>query len=548
MMSSMKRSNLIAEKWELVSLGDLVKNPKSDLVDGPFGSNLKASEYIKTGVPVLKIQNIKANRFVRKQLSYITPAKANELSRHSFQAGDLIITKLGDPLGLCCRVPSDLVTGVIVADLMRLRPDEQIVDSGFLIHAVNSAVIQDQFKIITKGTTRSRVNLTIVRSIEINLPPLNEQHRIVSKIEELFSELDDGFASLKTAQAQLKIYRQALLKHAFEGKLTAQWRKDHADQLETADQLLGRIAKEREAHYQQQLKDWKQAVKEWESKPDADKRPPKPSQLKSNKDARLLSSRELPAGWHDLKLSDIVASIGQGWSPKCEKIPAVEGRWGVIKTTAIQPLRFNVAENKALPSSFRPRKWLQIEVGDILITRAGPRSRCGIVCLVTDTQPMIMLCDKAYLLRFPDSEIFSAYIAALLNSPDLTHAIEKLKTGINDSGVNITQNGFLDLRVQIPPFKEQQEIHRILEEQMSQIAHMEQDLEEQLQKAEALRQSILKKAFVGQLVAQDPADEPAGVLLARIRAERELVANTGERPVKSGGRTVRKSKATKKFT
>jgi len=161
---------------------------------------------------------------------------------------------------------------------------------------------------------------------------------------------------------------------------------------------------------------------------------------------------------------------------------------------------------------------------------------------------MIMLCDKAYLLRFPDSEIFSAYIAALLNSPDLTHAIEKLKTGINDSGVNITQNGFLDLRVQIPPFKEQQEIHRILEEQMSQIAHMEQDLEEQLQKAEALRQSILKKAFVGQLVAQDPADEPAGVLLARIRAERELVANTGERPVKSGGRTVRKSKATKKFT
>ncbi|MDP0971844.1 type I restriction endonuclease subunit S, partial [Klebsiella pneumoniae] len=79
---------------------------------------------------------------------------------------------------------------------------------------------------------------------------LNEQKRIVAKIEELFSELDNGIAVLKTAREQLKVYRQAVLKHAFEGKLTAQWRAENQDKLESPEQLLTRIQQEREARYQ----------------------------------------------------------------------------------------------------------------------------------------------------------------------------------------------------------------------------------------------------------------------------------------------------------
>ncbi len=135
----------LPQGWINVQLDDLVLNPKGDLVDGPFGSNLKSSEYVDSGIPVLKIQNIKANRFVRKRLSYVTPQKATELSRHSFLAGDLMITKLGEPLGLCCRVPADLEHGIFVADLMRLRPSAKIIDSSFLLHAINSVVVQNQF-------------------------------------------------------------------------------------------------------------------------------------------------------------------------------------------------------------------------------------------------------------------------------------------------------------------------------------------------------------------------------------------------------------------
>ena len=95
-----------------------------------------------------------------------------------------------------------------------------------------------------------------LNQLEIVIPPLPEQHRIVAKIEALFSELDKGIESFKTAREQLKIYRQALLKHAFSGKLTEQWRAENQDKLETAEALLQRIQTEREQRYQQQLKDW----------------------------------------------------------------------------------------------------------------------------------------------------------------------------------------------------------------------------------------------------------------------------------------------------
>lgn len=211
----------LPDHWAWVELKDLTENPKNDIVDGPFGSNLKSNEFIEVGIPVFKIQNIKENRFVDKNINFVSPTKAEELSRHSFQkGGDLIITKLGNPLGLCCKVPEKYPYGIIVADLMRFRPSTRRVVVQYLMYGINSVIVQNQFKAITKGTTRPRVNLTIVRGIKFPFPPLPEQRAIVSKIEQLFSELDNGIANLKLAQEQLKVYRQAVLKKAFEGELT----------------------------------------------------------------------------------------------------------------------------------------------------------------------------------------------------------------------------------------------------------------------------------------------------------------------------------------
>ena len=101
-------------------------------------------------------------------------------------------------------------------------------------------------------------------TIHVPIAPFNEQLRIVAKVEELFSELDKGVESLKKARTQLNIYRQAVLKQAFEGKLTAKWRENNKDKLEKPELFLARIEKERAARYERQLKEWKSAVKEWE--------------------------------------------------------------------------------------------------------------------------------------------------------------------------------------------------------------------------------------------------------------------------------------------
>jgi type I restriction enzyme S subunit len=377
------------------------------------------------------------------------------------------------------------------------------------------------FAKLDKSTTIPSLAKRDIEAINFPLPPLAEQKRIVAKIEELFSELDAGEERLRKARRQLGVYRQSLLKQAFEGKLTAQWRTQHPDLLSSPDQLLARIQAERQARYQQQLKEWEKAVKEWEEAATDEKRPPKPQKLTPSNDSIPVFDVDFPTGWCVLNLSQFVLELGQGWSPKCDNRPAEDGEWAVIKTTAIQSGDFAPSANKALPKHLPPRRWLALRAGEILITRAGPRSRCGVVCRVRADQPQLMLCDKAYRLVLSESATSSEYFERLLCSPAAMAAIEELKTGINDSGVNITQTAFLQLALPIPSLPEQQEIVRLLDEQFEVIERNEREIDAALCRSEALRQAILKKAFTGQLVPQDPADEPASELLTRLRAQKQ---------------------------
>ena len=138
-------------------------------------------------------------------------------------------------------MPEKYKYGIIVADLMRLRPNKLVVYDKFLIYAINCNVVQNQFKAITKGTTRPRVNLTIVREIQIPLPPLPEQRRIVQEIESRLSVCDKIEESIDHSLKQSEALRQSILKKAFEGKLVPQDPND-----EPASVLLARIKAERE--------------------------------------------------------------------------------------------------------------------------------------------------------------------------------------------------------------------------------------------------------------------------------------------------------------
>jgi type I restriction enzyme S subunit len=135
-----------------------------------------------------------------------------------------------------------------------------------------------------------------------------------------------------------------------------------------------------------------------------------------------------------------------------------------------------------------------------------------------------MLCDKAYRVRCEADRVTPAFLEVALNAPQVIDELDKLKTGISDSGVNLTQDRFAELLVPYPPLPEQDAIVEAVEDQLSVIDHLETELDAKLKSAVALRQSILRHAFTGQLVPQDPNDEPASELLKRIAAEREACA------------------------
>ena len=172
-----------------VELKDLCYDFKKDIVDGPFGSNLKRTDYKTNGIRVLKIQNIKPFKITYKKMDYVSNNKFEELKRHSYENGDIIMTKLGDPLGASAIV-EDLNSGLIVADLVRIRAKK--INTKYLCYHLNSPQTQDFINSKQKGTTRPRVRISDVRELPIFTPPLPEQQRIVEILDQSFTAIDQA--------------------------------------------------------------------------------------------------------------------------------------------------------------------------------------------------------------------------------------------------------------------------------------------------------------------------------------------------------------------
>lgn len=238
------------------------------------------------------------------------------------------------------------------------------------------------------------------------------------------------------------------------------------------------------------------------------------------------------------KLGDVITKIGQGWSPKCENVPAEEGAWGVIKTSSVQNISFKEYENKALPESLEARAEHELLAGDILTTRAGPRVRCGVTAYVSETRSHLMICDKVYRYRVKESDGLSKYLVYVLNSPFYLGEIEKMKTGISDSGMNLTQTKFKQLFLLWPFIEEQKEIVRLVDQYFAFADTIEAQVKKAQARVDKLTQSILAKAFRGELVPQDPNDEPADKLLERIATARKEAEALAKAAKKAGRKKV----------
>lgn len=195
-------------------------------------------------------------------------------------------------------------------------------------------------------------------------------------------------------------------------------------------------------------------------------------------------------------IEECIDTFGQGWSPKCINENTIDNDvWAVIKTTAVQPLEFNFSENKILPKTLIPRSQHCIEVDDILITRAGPRKRCGICCLVKETKQKLINCDKVYRIKLKKEKVIPEYFEYVLNSPKFIKEINKCKTGGSDSGVNLTQERFIKIKIPLPSKPEQEIIINLIKEKISICLQMEKIINDIRLQSNSLRISCLQKCL-----------------------------------------------------
>ena len=205
----------LPEGWVWGSPEQVSAGEPYSLAIGPFGSSLKVSDYKTEGVPLVFVRNIRSGSFGGENTVCVTAEKAEELSAHTVEAGDILVTKMGDPPGDVCRYPANRPPAVITADCINLRLTGLGVDPSFIEYAIASRVVHDQILGITKGVAQLKVNLANFSSIALPLPPCAEQARIVAEVDRHLSIVREVEAEVDTNLKRAQALRQATLSKAF---------------------------------------------------------------------------------------------------------------------------------------------------------------------------------------------------------------------------------------------------------------------------------------------------------------------------------------------
>ena len=433
---------------------------------------------------------------------------------------DSILMSVRAPVGPTNVAPEDCCIGRGLAAFKPLGG----ISTSYLLYFMRS--IERELANNGTGTTFSAINKQHIEKVRFGLPPLNEQYRIVEKIDELFSELEVGIKNLKIAIKQLNVYRISLLNKAFEGKLTQNWRKENIDKLESAKQFLECIKQKRLTCYEKELNEWSTAIAKWDNNT---KKPIRPKKLKAVEGISISELSQLPTliqPWFYIRFGEIIDSIDSGKSFRCEEREPLESEVGVAKVSSVSWGEYNQSESKTCLDSEKIVKKYFIKTGDFLMSRANTIELVGAVVIAQKISKSVMLSDKT--LRISMDNILKRFVLHYLRSKTGRNEIMRRSTGNQDSMRNIGQDRIRSICI---PFCSKSEIIRVtelLDEKLSIVNKQIRDIQVSLSKAEALRLSILKKAFSGQLVAQDPNEENASVLLTRILKEKNEAKGSTE--------------------
>jgi len=426
--------NGLPKGWKLATIPDVVGK------DGVFvdGDWIESKDQDQNGdVRLIQLADIGDGSFKNKSSRFLTLKRAKEINCTFLLEGDILVARMPDPIGRACIFPlkgeEKFVTAV---DVAIIRPQEELIDRKYLLYAINNPKYRNAIEELQSGTTRKRISRKNLSTLEFPLPSKEIQQQIVSKIEELFSELDNGIEELKTAQQQLKVYRQAVLKWAFEGKLTNENVKDG----------------------------------------------------------------DLPEGWQSKAINE-VAKLNPKLPNKENISDDLEVQFLPMKLVEEVINKVHLDETKKF-KDVQKGSYTPFINGDVIFAKVTPCMENGKVAVVEKLENGIGYGSSEFHVIRCSDELLNKFAFYFLVQDKFRNEAANAMTGA--VGLRRVPKQFIEnYIIPLPTDEEQQQIIQEIESRLSVCDKIEVTITDSLKQAEALRQSILKKAFEGNLFCND---------------------------------------------
>lgn len=454
----------LPDGWTSTTIGDVCKTTSGGT------PSRKVSSYYGGDIFWLKSGELN-DATIYEVKETITQEGLKNSSAKVFPSGTLLIALYGATVGRLGILGKDAATNQAVCALF---PSE-ILEKKYLFWFLRKE--RDQLLKARVGGAQPNISQSILRDVEIPIPPLPEQEKIVAKIEELFTQLDAGIAELKNAQAQLKRYRQSVLKSAVEGELTREWRKSHQGELEPASALLGRILAERREKWK--VESGKKKYQE-PAVPDVEALP------------------DLPEGWVWASM-DQLGEITGGLTKHGSKRKAYPIEIPYLRVANVYADELRLDEIKTIKVQEKELERTLLEKGDLLVVEGnGSLDQIGRVALWDGSIENCGHQNHLIKVRFNPVGLGNFILYWLLSNGGRSQIT--LVASSTSGLYTLSLSKVAALAVPLPPLAEQQRIIEKIERRLSVADEIEKELDEALVRAERLRQSVLKSAFEGRLV------------------------------------------------
>jgi type I restriction enzyme, S subunit len=499
----------LPKNWMWSTLGEVSEKPQ-------YGWTTKANHEVGE-LKLLRTTDITSGTVDWSTVPYCTE-EPEDAERYLVKSGDILVSRAGS-VGVSFLI-NNAERAVFASYLIRFRPKEG-VEAKYFYYYLKSPNYWAAIGASKSGIAVPNVNASKLSLVPIPIAPSNEQRCIVAEIEKQFSRLDEAVASIKRIKTNLKRYKAAVLKAAVEGKLTEDWREQHPD-VEPARKLLERILAKRRAEWNGRGK-YKEPT------------PPDTNDLPS-----------LPKGWTWATVEQLAAgfagAIQSGpFGSQLLHSEFVDDGILAIGIDNVLDGKFSLGhQHRITPRKFEILKKFEARPRDVVIT---VMATVGRVCVLPQSLEQAIITKHCYRITPARGNVDSDFLAVALRADSSTRQYifgnvrGQTRPGINGQILKAAP-------VSLPPFAEQKEIVSEAERRLSVIEELEASVEANSKRVNRLRQSVLSRAFKGKLVPQSSSDEPASVLLNRLRGASAFKDSLQPKDTrKPGGTTMPKPKA-----